>query len=147
MLTAAAMGFALIAPGPTHAMDMMKCDDASMMKMQTDMDAMNDPAMKMNKDMAMKEMDMAKMAMKDKKMDECSTHLTMANMSMMMKCDDASMMKMDEMIKADTDPAMKKGVDMATKEMDQAKMAMKDSKTDDCMMHMGEAMKSMSTKM
>jgi hypothetical protein len=132
---------------PAHAMDMMKCDDALMMKMQTDMDAMNDPAMKMNKDMAMKEMDMAKMAMKDKKMDECSMHMGMTNMSMTMKCDDASMMKMDEAIKADTDPAMKKDVDMATKEMDMAKMAMKDNKTDECMMHMGEAMKSMSPKM
>lgn len=31
----------------------MKCDDASMMKMQTQLDAMSDPAMKEQKDMAM----------------------------------------------------------------------------------------------
>lgn len=59
----------------------------------------------------------------------------------MMKCDDASMMKMDEMMKAETDPAMKSGVEMAMKEMDMAKMSMKDAKTDDCMMHMDNAMK------
>ena len=60
-----------------------------------------------------------------------------------MKCDDASMMKMDEMMKADTDPAMKDKVDMAMKEMDMAKTAMKDNKTDDCMMHMQNAQKAM----
>lgn len=51
---------------------MMKCDDASMMKMQGHMDAMTDPA---KKDMAMKEMQMAKDAMKAKKMDDCATHM------------------------------------------------------------------------
>lgn len=51
---------------------MMKCDDASMMKMQSHMDAMTDPA---KKDMAMKEMQMAKDAMKAKKMDDCAMHM------------------------------------------------------------------------
>lgn len=51
---------------------MMKCDDASMMKMQGHMDAMTDPS---KKDMAMKEMQMAKDAMKAKKMDDCAMHM------------------------------------------------------------------------
>ncbi len=38
----------LFLSAPSNAMEHMKCDDASMMKMQTDMDAMNDPAMKAN---------------------------------------------------------------------------------------------------
>ena len=54
--------------------------------------------------------------------------------------------KVDEAIKADTDPAMKNDVDMANKEMDMAKMAMKDGKMDDCSMHIGNAMKSMMMK-
>ncbi len=69
LFAAALLGFALTAPA--YAED-MKCDDASMMKMQTEMDAMTDAA---KKEMAMKEMDMAKMAMKDSKMDECTMHM------------------------------------------------------------------------
>jgi hypothetical protein len=83
MIAAACAGFACIAPA--HADDMMKCDDASMMKMQTEMDAMTDPAMKDHKEMAMKEVDMAKMAMKDGKTDDCSMHLTEASKQMKMK--------------------------------------------------------------
>lgn len=64
----------------------------------------------------------------------------------MMKCDDASMMKMDAMIKADTNPAMKKDVMMATKEMGMARMAMKSHKMDECMMHMNMAKKDMMMK-
>ena len=99
-------------------MEAMKCDDASMMKMQTDMDAMSDPAMKANKDMAMKQMGMAKNAMKDKKMEDCSMHMGMASMSMTMKCDDASMMKVQSEMDAMADPAMKANKDMAMKHMD-----------------------------
>lgn len=51
---------------------MAKCDDASMMKLQGEMDAMKDDSMKA---MAMKEMDMAKDAMKADKMDECTMHM------------------------------------------------------------------------
>ncbi|WP_442578207.1 hypothetical protein ACSBOB_22015 [Mesorhizobium sp. ASY16-5R] len=58
---------------------MMKCDDASMMKMQADMDAMKANAMKAN---AMKEMDMAKEAMKANKMDDCTMHMDMAAKAM-----------------------------------------------------------------
>jgi hypothetical protein len=63
---------------PSFAMDDMKCDDATMMKMQADMDAMTDPAMKDKKDMAMKSMEMAKTAMKDNKMDDCMTQMKAA---------------------------------------------------------------------
>ncbi len=138
---------ALVLAAPANAAMHMKCDDASMMKMQTAMEAMSDPAMKMNKDMAMKQMDMAKTAMKGKKMDDCSMHMGMADMSMTMKCDDASMMKMQTEMDAMADPAMKANKDMAMKHMDLAKTSMKDSKADECMMHMGEAIDAMNKKM
>lgn len=57
------------------AMMSAKCDDASMMKMQSDIDAMADPAMKEKKEMASKEMMMAKDAMKANKMDDCKMHM------------------------------------------------------------------------
>ena len=73
-LVAAAFAIALIQPA--FAQDaMMKCDDASMMKIQTEMDAMTGAAMKKKKEMAMKEMDMAKDAMKAKKTDDCMMHM------------------------------------------------------------------------
>jgi len=130
LLSTAVIGLFLTAPA--NAMDAMKCDDASMMKMKTDMDAMTDPAMK---------------AMKDKKMEDCSMQMGMASMSMTMKCDDASMTMMQTEMDAMADPAMKTNKDMAMKHMDLAKASMKDSKTDDCMMHMGEAMDAMHKKM
>ena len=80
LLSTAVIGLFLAAPA--NAMDAMKCDDASMMKMKTDMDAMTDPAMKANKEMAMKQMGMAKMAMKDKKTDECMMNMGEAMNSM-----------------------------------------------------------------
>ncbi len=144
LISAAVLG--LILSAPANAMDPMKCDDASMMKMQAEMDAMSDPAMKANKDMAMKHMDMAKTAMKDNKMDDCSMQMGMASMSMTMKCDESSMVKMQTEMDAMTDPAMKAKKEMAVKEMGMAKMAMKDSKTDECMMHMDEVMNSMHNK-
>jgi hypothetical protein len=64
-----------------------------------------------------------------------------ASAAEMAKCDDASMMKMDEAMKADG--AMKEDVEMAMKEVDMAKMAMKDGKMDDCSMHLDAAMKQM----
>ncbi len=132
---------------PANAAMHMKCDDASMMKMQTDMDAMSDPAMKVNKDMAMKQMEMAKTAMKNNKMDDCSMHMGMADKGMMMKCDDSSMMKMQTEMDAMADPAMKANKDMAMKHMGRAKTSMKDNKPDECMMHMGEAIGAMNKKM
>jgi hypothetical protein len=144
LLSAALFGLFLAAPA--NAMEAMKCDDASMMKMQTDMDAMGDPAMKANKDMAMKQMGMAKTAMKDNKMDDCSMHMGMANMSMTMKCDDASMMKVQTEMDAMADPAMKANKDLAMKHMDLAKASMMHNKPDECMTHMGEAMDAMNKK-
>ena len=144
LIRSAVLGLVLAAP--TNAMDPMKCDDASMTKIQAEMDAMSDPAMKANKDMAMKHMEMAKTAMKENKMDDCSMQLGMASMSMTMKCDEASMVKMQTEMDAMTDPAMKAKKEMAMKEMDMAKMVIKDSKTDECMMRMDEAMNSMHSK-
>ena len=80
--------FALSFIQPVFAQDAMrpdmKCDDATMMKMQADMDAMGD-SMKMQKDEAMKEMDMAKEAMKADKTDDCVTHMDNAMKAMMSK--------------------------------------------------------------
>ena len=144
LLTAALATLFLSAPA--NAAMHMKCDDASMMKMQTDMDAMNDPAMTANKNMAMKQMGMAKTAMKDNKMDDCSMHMGMANMSMTMKCDDASMLKMQTEMDAMTDPAMKAHKDMAMKHMGMAKTSLNGSKPDECMKHMGNAIDALNKK-
>ena len=62
----------------------MKCDDASMMQMQADMDA-NTMATKDQKDMAMKEMMMAKDSMKSNKLDDCSMHMGKAMDAMKME--------------------------------------------------------------
>ena len=59
----------------------------------------------------------------------------------MMKCDDASMMKMQKEIDADTNPKMKKQVDMANAEMKMAADAMHANKTDECAMHLNQAAK------
>jgi hypothetical protein len=84
LMTATALLMVAFA-APTYAQDMAKCDDASMMAMQTHMDAMTDPAMKEHKEMAMKEMEMAKTSMKDGKMDDCTAHMVKANTEMMKK--------------------------------------------------------------
>ncbi|MBI2717384.1 MAG: hypothetical protein HY245_04530 [Rhizobiales bacterium] len=61
----------------------------------------------------------------------------------MAKCDEATMMKVNEAIKADTKPEMKKEVDAAAEHMKMAEMAMKGSKMDECSMHIGKAMDQM----
>jgi hypothetical protein len=137
----------LLFTSQAHAMDPMKCDDATMSKMSTDLSAMKDPAMKINKDLAMKQMDMAKTSMTAKKMDDCSAELGMAQMSMTMKCDDATMAMMKTHMDAVTDPAMKANKDAAMKHMELAKTSMKDKKSDECLGHMGEAMGAMQKKM
>ncbi len=83
-IVASAFALALIQPAfSQEAMKSdMKCDDATMMKMTTDMDAMKDDSMKMQKDEAMKEMDMAKEAMKADKTDECMMHMDNAMKAM-----------------------------------------------------------------
>lgn len=73
LFAAAILGLAL--PALASAAETAKCDDASMMTMD---EAMKTATMKKEVDMAVKEVDMAKMAMRDGKMDECSTHLTKA---------------------------------------------------------------------
>ena len=65
---------------PATADDMMKCDDASIMKMDKDVEGMKDIAMK---EMAMKEMAMAKDAMKMNKADDCIMHMEKAHKNMM----------------------------------------------------------------
>jgi hypothetical protein len=83
--TIAAIALAAASALPAFAQDAMmsaKCDEASMMKMQADMDAMKDPAMKEKKEMASKEMMMAKDSMKANKMEDCKTHMEKAMKSM-----------------------------------------------------------------
>jgi hypothetical protein len=65
---------------PAMADDMMKCDDASMMKMDKQIDGVKDMAMK---DKAMKEGMMAKDSMKMNKMDDCKMHMDNAMKSAM----------------------------------------------------------------
>jgi hypothetical protein len=70
---------------PAFADDAMmatKCDNASMMKMQTSVDKMTDPMMKDKKAMASKEMMMAKDSMKAKKISDCKMHMDNAMKSM-----------------------------------------------------------------
>ena len=79
-----AAGLALAFSAPVYAMDsMMKCDNASMMKMKSDMDATK--GMKKEKKMAMEQMEMAKKSMMAKKMDDCKMHMDKAMMDMKMK--------------------------------------------------------------
>lgn len=80
-ISAAILAIALSAP--SYADDMAKCDDASMMAMHSEMDAMTDPAMKEHKEMAMKEMEMAKTSMDEGKMDDCASHMDAAKKEMM----------------------------------------------------------------
>lgn len=55
----------------------------------------------------------------------------------MMKCDEAHVMKAEESAKK----AMGDKMAMAMKDVDAAKMAMKDGKMDDCKMHLEKVMK------
>jgi hypothetical protein len=81
--TLIASALAILFIQPAFAQDaMMKCDDASMMKVQSEMDAMSGDAMKAQKEMAMKEMDMAKDAMKANKTDDCMMHMESAMKAM-----------------------------------------------------------------
>jgi hypothetical protein len=65
---------------PALADDMMKCDEADLMKMDKDIEGMKDMAMK---EKAMKELTMAKDSMKMNKMDHCVMHMDNAHKSMM----------------------------------------------------------------
>lgn len=146
LLSSAAL-LALLYAAPANAQATVTCDEATMTQMTTDMDAMADPAMKANKDMAMKYMGMAKTAMTAKNNEECAAQMNMAKMSMTMKCDDASMAMMTSEMDKMSDPAMKANKDEAMKHMDLAKTAMTGSKADECIGHMGDAMDAMHKKM
>jgi hypothetical protein len=75
MKTLTVIAFAAVAfAAPAFADDMMKCDDASMTKLNAMVMAM-DASKKDQMAMAMKEVDMAKASMKDGKMDDCSMHM------------------------------------------------------------------------
>lgn len=66
---------------PAMADDMMtKCDEASMMKMDKDVEGMKDMAMK---EKAMAELNMAKDSMKMNKSDDCMMHMNNVHKSMM----------------------------------------------------------------
>jgi len=67
---------------PAFADEMMKCDDANMMKMDTMVKETTDPAMKKQMEMAMGEMTMAMDAKKASKMEECEMHLNKAAMEL-----------------------------------------------------------------
>lgn len=73
---------ALFTVTPAFAEEMMKCDDANMMKMDMMVKEANDPMMKKQMEMAMGEMTMAMDAKKASKMDECEMHLNKAAMEL-----------------------------------------------------------------
>jgi hypothetical protein len=75
----------LFTVSPAYADEMMKCDDANMMKMQKEIDADTNPKMKKQVDMANDEMKMAADAMHASKMDECAMHLNKAKENFMMQ--------------------------------------------------------------
>ncbi|MGO4437810.1 hypothetical protein [Rhizobium sp. RAF56] len=77
-LIAAALALAAL-PAYAATAPMAKCDDASMAAMQTKVDGMTDAAMKKT---AMKQMDMAKTAMKAHKAKDCAMHMNSAMKSM-----------------------------------------------------------------
>ena len=77
-----AAAFILVAIQPVLAMDEMKCDQSSMMKIDSEIGAMKDSNMKAEKDMAMKHMDMAKESMKANKMEDCKMHMDQAMKAM-----------------------------------------------------------------
>ena len=67
---------------PAVAQEMMKCDDANMMKMDMMVKETTDPMKKAQMEMAMGEMTMAMEAKKANKMDECEMHLNKAAMEL-----------------------------------------------------------------
>jgi hypothetical protein len=77
ILATAAAGF--LFAGPAGAMDMMKCDDATMSMVMAEVDKA--PADK--KEMAMKEFEMAKEKMAGNMADDCAMHLEAASKAAM----------------------------------------------------------------
>jgi ABC-type transporter MlaC component len=64
---------------------MAKCDDATFAMINDAIKKDTDPKMAKDVMKANEEMKMAELSMKDHKMDDCSKHLGMAKMDMMMK--------------------------------------------------------------
>ena len=152
----AATAIAVFLPAAGFAAEMMACDDANIMKMEESAMAMKDPAMKETMMMAVEQVEKAKMAMKANDTADCQKHLDNVMKAAMKademkaeamkagetaECDDASIMKAEEGAMAMKDPAMKENMEMAMKEVEMAKMAMKESKNDECKMHLDAAMK------
>jgi hypothetical protein len=77
LLIAAALASVALS-GAARADMMAACNDETMKKAEMDLMAMTDPAKKDMMEMGMKELDMAKMAMKDSKEKDCSMHLDAA---------------------------------------------------------------------
>ena len=71
-----AAAIAALFSSPALAEDKLACDDAGMMKVEMMMKEKME--MKVNTDMAMKENEMAMMAKKEGKTDDCAMHLNMA---------------------------------------------------------------------
>ena len=69
----------LLALSPVHAQQKMSCTGADMAKMEAEATKITDAQ---KKEMAMKEMKMAKDMMGQKKMDECTTHMDNATKMM-----------------------------------------------------------------
>jgi hypothetical protein len=67
--------------GSANAAEMKACDDNTFAMVMKAVDGAKGDA----KEMGMKELDMAKMAMKEKKAEDCSMHLDMAEKAAMMK--------------------------------------------------------------
>lgn len=81
----AALAAGVFAVAPAYADEMMKCDDANIMKMEKMVKETTDPAMKTQMEMAASEMTMAMGAMKASKTEECEMHLNKAAMELKAK--------------------------------------------------------------
>jgi hypothetical protein len=74
-LTVSALMFA----APVFAMD-MKCDDASLSKMATDVGALTDTS---KRDAGLKDLQIARASMKANNMDDCTKHMNDASKAML----------------------------------------------------------------
>ena len=75
-LIAATFGLLMIAPVYAEHDPTMKCDEDTMTRYQTDIDAMTDAEKKAT---SVKELEMAREAMKANDMDKCMTHMETAH--------------------------------------------------------------------
>ena len=84
MLKSLAVGFLLLTlAGASRANDMMSCDSSALEMVQAKLDAANDPALKDRKDLATKELEIAKAALKANEVEDCSMHLANAMSALM----------------------------------------------------------------